>query len=172
MRRDSRLTLASRRLQARVRTLRRPPSAAAPACTPEPDRHGQLAALEMLDNSAGESGIFEKAKHRLVGEAQADMGVAGMRDFLALVRGEIDDQQPPARRRAIGQLRRPPPPAILRIMEHLVEDHRLGRAGGGQSERVHVALAQIDQWTRLSKLDPRQAEHFGAAIDAGRARGG
>src|SRR3954447_26892108 len=67
---------------------RRPPPVARPAGRPsgdplepllgllsEPDGDGQLAPLEMLDDPALEARFLEMPEYRLVGEAQADMGV-------------------------------------------------------------------------------------------------
>ena len=61
----------------------------------QPEGDGQLAALEMLDDAAVEARPPSRpVEHRLVGEAEPDMGVAAAQ-LLALVRREIDDQQPP-----------------------------------------------------------------------------
>ena len=53
--------------------------------------------FEMLDMVDGEPRRGEPAGHHLVVEAQPDMRVAGAQ-LLALVGGEIDDQQGPAGR--------------------------------------------------------------------------
>ena len=52
------------------------------------------------------------------------------------------------------------------IMEHLVDDDAVRLVG--QRQRVHVALAQARGDPRRLKLDPRQPQHFGRAVDADR----
>ena len=52
----------------------------------------------------GKTGGLEPSLHRLVVEAEADMGVAGAKLF-PLVSGEIDHQQPPAQREDAARLR-------------------------------------------------------------------
>ena len=101
----------------------RPPSSFSLRLLAEPDGDGELAAFEMLDDAALEARFLEISEHRLVGEAEPDMGVAAAQ-FLALVRREIDDQQPAAgteQPRRLGHRGG----RILRVMEHLVEDHRV-----------------------------------------------
>ena len=49
----------------------------------EPDGDGELPALEMLDDRALEPGFGHVAQHRIVGEAEPRMGVAGP-ELLAL----------------------------------------------------------------------------------------
>jgi hypothetical protein len=76
------------------------------------------------------------------------MGVAGAQ-FLALVRREIDDQQPAARGeqpRRLGHRGR----GLLRIMQHLVEDHRVGEPAASGS-------AYMSPWRSSAAARPASA---------------
>ena len=60
------------------------------------------------------------------------------------MRGEVDDQQPPARRhqpRGLGHRRR----RLGEIVQHLVHDHQVGLAVG-QARGEDVAVAQLALW--------------------------
>ncbi len=100
----------------------------------------------------------EPAAHRIVGETEPKMGVAGPQ-FLALMRGEIDDQKRAAGRKDPSRLgnRRA---GLLGIMKHLVKDDAVG-AAVGQRKGIHVALTQAGTADagRL-ELDPREPQHF------------
>ena len=83
--------------------------------------------------------------------------------FLALVRGEIGDQQTATgndKPRGFGKR------GFGRgdEMQHLVQDHGV-RRGVGQWQRADVALSQFPSRTTI-KFCAGEAEHFGAAVDA------
>ena len=143
-----------------------PPSAAATAAfTPRHRVTVSSPPLRCRTSSTVETGRGEPAGHHLVLEAEADVRVA-LAQLLALVRGEIDDQQRSAGRehaRRLGDRRR----RRVGIVKHLVDDDAVG-ALVGERQRIHVALAQARLDARGLELDPRQPQHLRRPVDADR----
>ena len=93
------------------------------------------------------------------------MRVAGAQ-LLAVVRREIDDQQPPARpqhARRLGDRRA----RLLREVEHVVQDRDIRRAIRHR-QRIQVRLAQFGVGP-VVQLRPRQPQHLRRPVDAQRA---
>ena len=91
----------------------------------------------MVSLSPGfQAGAGEPALHFAVGKAQAAMGIIVAQEF-QLMRREIGDQKPPARRhhpRRFGHRRA----GIVEIMQHLMEQHGIEAAScvaGGKGRR-------------------------------------
>jgi len=98
------------------------------------------------------------------------MGVA-VAQFLAIVRGEIDNCDPAAWRgdaRGFGQHGF----GRVRIVQHLVEQHGIER-GVAEGQRGKIALHQFDSSGR-QMLEPRarNPQHFGALVDRDDVGGG
>ena len=111
---------------------------------------------------------MEPAPDLIVAEAETDMGITGAQ-LLKFVAGEIDDQQPAARReqpRAFLDRRR----RLLCEMQHLMQDDQVGRAVRYR-QRIHVALAQLGSQPGLGQLRAGDAKHLRTAIDPQSGRG-
>ena len=91
------------------------------------------------------------------------MGVP-VAQFLVLVRGEIDNRDPPAGpgdARGLGQRGG----RLLREMEHLVQQHRV-EAVRGERQRGEIALHQLDRVGRQRlQLGARDAQHVEALVE-------
>ena len=93
------------------------------------------------------------------------MGV-GAAQLFAVMRGEIDDSDAAARPGDAGGLAQHGG-GVLRIMQHLVDQHRV-EAATRERQRQKIALDQINA-VRGQALKPgaRQPQHFGALVEAG-----
>ena len=104
-----------------------------------------------------------------VGKAKARVRMAGAQ-LLAVVRGEIDhrDPAPGARHpRRLGQRGL----GLLRIMQHLMEQHRV-KAGIGERQRGEIALHEIEPvGGKLLQAASRDAQHLGALVERGDVAG-
>ncbi len=116
----------------------------------------------MIDGEAGRS---EPGPHRLVLEAEADVGVA-CPQLLALMRREIDDEQSPAVSEHPRRLR-DRDRGRVGVVQHLVDDDAVRRLVG-ERQRVHVALAQARGDPCRFELHPGEAQHLRRPVDSNR----
>jgi len=120
----------------------------------------------------GEAGVGQQTEHLFIGKPEAGVLVL-LAQFLALVRGEIDDRDRRALARNPRRLRQRAL-RLLRIVQNLVEQHGVDR-GVVERERGEIALHDIEPVGR-EVLEPcaREPQHFGALVErdhAVRARG-
>ncbi len=114
--------------------------------------------------------MAQQRRHGLVAEPETRMRVA-FAQLLERMRREIDDRDARAGRRNPASLVEHGL-RVLGIMQHLVQQDRVGR-GIGQRQRVKIALDQIDRTAlHMLQLGARQTQHFRAAVDGGAVVGG
>ncbi len=118
-----------------------------------------------MRGEGGQAGLGEPGGDLGIGEAEPRMGVAGAQ-LLALMRAEIDDEQAPARGQQAGGLG-DGGGGLQGVMQDLVDDDEIGGAVW-QRQRIHIALADIDmRQPGGGEFDAREAQHLGAAVQAG-----
>lgn len=135
----------------------------------QPDRHCQFALVRAFRREVGcflerEAGLLQPLGHRLMGEAEARMGMLVAQIFEP-VRCEIDDDEPAAGRkhtRSLGNRRL----GLLQEMQHLMDRHEIESLPvERQVEDIAVADGSLRD-PRPVEVGARDGKHVAAGIDA------
>ena len=140
------------------------------ACEPDGDGESVVAGgrIDVDDGRAVEPDLVEPVAELIVGETEAAVG--GGPEEVVTMWGEIDDEQPSARRNEPPRLGECPG-GVVEVMQHLVDDDEIERCTL-QRRAVHVALAELPTLhAEAFEICACNRQHRVAGIETDRAVG-